>query len=477
MIVVECFSGQNVLVLGMGRTGMAAAKSLEAGGGKVFVWDDNALKRAEASSLGFAVTDPFILDWKNISAIVLSPGIPHNFPEPHPVIVKAKNAGVPVISDVDLLGRTQTAAKYIGITGTNGKSSTTAMIGHVLSQTRRHVQVGGNIGIPVLNLEPAAADGIYVLEMSSYLIELTRSIHFDATVLLNITPDHLDRHGGMDGYVAAKEMIFQNQRPGSLAVVGLDDARSTRIFHRLKAAGLINVIGISARKEVKGGIYFSEEGFIDDAFEANQIIFDAVDARAFMPNFHRQNICATYAVCRHLGLSRSLIIESIRSFSGLEHRQQIAGVIDDIIYINDSKATNMAATREALLMYDDIYWILGGRMKGESLSALSEFFPKIRKAFLIGEAIDSFAQVLKQANVPYVESGDLQQAVGDARGAALSGGVFRPTVLFSPACASFDQFQNFEERGRVFCQLVKDLPGLHTAFQTHKPGKKVLEIA
>lgn len=477
MIIVDTFAGQNVVVLGLGRTGKAAAKAIEAGGGRVHVWDDNSSLRTEARNMNFQVTDPLLFDWKTVSALVISPGIPHTFPEPHPVALKARNAGIPIISDVDLLGRTQTAAKYIGITGTNGKSTTTALIGHILKCARQEVQVGGNIGIPALNLEPLAADGFYVIEMSSYLNEITRSISFDAAVLLNITPDHLDRHGSMEGYVAAKEMIFQNQRPGSIAVVGLDDSRCTRIYNNLKASRLVNVVGISYRKPVKGGVYYVDGVFVDDAFDSNSVILDASTASGFAPGLHRQNICAAYAVCRHLGFSRSMVLESIRSFPGLIHRQQLAGIVDDISYINDSKATNMASAKEALNNFDDIFWILGGRMKGESLSSLSEYFPKVRKAFLIGEAIDSFAQVLQSAGVPYVESGDLKQAVQDARRAALVSGISKPTVLLSPACASFDQFDNFEARGEMFCQLVKDLPGLHVDHQRMNAGKTVLEVA
>lgn len=477
MIIVDGFAGQNVIVLGLGRTGKAAARAIQAGGGKVHVWDDNSSLRTEARNMDFQVTDPLLFDWKTVSALVISPGIPHTFPEPHPVAIKAKNAGVPIISDVDLLGRTQTAAKYIGITGTNGKSTTTALIGHILKNARQEVEVGGNIGIPALHLEPLAADGFYVLEMSSYLNEITRSISFDAAVLLNITPDHLDRHGSMEGYVAAKEMIFQNQKPGSIAVVGMDDARSARIYHNLKSVRGNNVIGISSRKPVKGGVYYADGLFVDDAFDSQGIILDSSTASGFAPGLHWQNICAAYAVCRHLGISRSMILESIRSFPGLAHRQQLVGIVDDVTYINDSKATNMASAKEALNNFKDIFWILGGRLKGESLTSLSDYFPKVHKAFLIGEAIDTFSQVLESAGVAFTESGDLEQAVQDARKAALASGLSKPTVLLSPACASFDQFDNFEARGDCFTQLVKDLPGLHMGPKVPIQGKTVLEVA
>lgn len=476
MIIVDCFAGQNVIVLGLGRTGLSAAKAIQAGGGLVHVWDDNSASRTTARNAGLQVTDPFLLDWKTVSALVMSPGIPHTFPEPHPVASKAKVAGVPIISDVDVLGRTQTAAKYIGITGTNGKSTTTALIGHILQKARQNVEIGGNIGIPVLTLEPLAADGIYVLEMSSYLNEMTRSIHFDAAVLLNITPDHLDRHGSMEGYVASKEMLFKNQQAGSIAVIGLDDAKCIRIYHRLKLSRGANVVGISSRKPVKGGVYYHNDCLVDDAFDSESIILDASTSKDFAPGLHWQNICAAYAVGRHLGFSRSMIIENIRSFQGLAHRQQLVGTIDDITYVNDSKATNMASAKEALNNFDDIFWILGGRLKGESLSTLSDYFPKVRKAFLIGEAIETFGQVLESAGIPYMESGDLEQATYDARKAALASGLAKPTVLLSPACASFDQFDNFEVRGNVFCQLVKDLPGLHMGVKQKEQGKKVLEV-
>ena len=476
MIIVESFAGQNVIVLGLGRTGKAAARAIQAGGGNVYAWDDNSLLRTEARNADIQVMDPLRLDWKTIAVLVMSPGIPHSFPEPHPVAAKARNAGVPIVSDVDLLGRTQTAAKYIGITGTNGKSTTTSLIGHILKKTHQNVEVGGNIGIPSLTLEPLDADGIYVLEMSSFLNELTRSIRFDAAVLLNITPDHIDRHGSMEGYVAAKELIFQNQKPGSIAIVGMDDARSMRIYHRLKNNSHTKVVGISARKAIKGGIYYKDGLFIDDAFSQQAIVLDARKGTKFILGLHWQSVCAAYAVARHFGVSRPMILESMETFEGMDHRQQYIATIDDVIYINDSKATNMASAKEALNTFQDIFWILGGRMKGESLSSLSDYFPKVKKAFLIGEAIDSFASVFTSAGVPYEESGDLEQAVLDARRAALSSECANPTVLLSPACASFDQFDNFEERGKLFCKVVLELPGLRLHREDKEQKTSFLEV-
>lgn len=461
MIKVDQFEGQSVVVLGLGKSGTCTAKALQKSGANVIAWDDSPVCRAEATAAGIPVLDPCNCDWSVISALVLSPGIPHTYPVPHPIVVRAKAAGVALLSDIDLLSKAQKSSKSVGITGTNGKSTTTALIGHIISQTRQPVQVGGNIGIPVLCLDSLGADGIYVLELSSYQLELSRNVAHDISILLNISPDHLARHGGFDGYVASKQLIFQSQRKGQVAVIGIDDPECYKIYESLKATGLKNVIPISACNEIEGGVYFKGGQLVDDAFASHEILLDLNSAPNSCTVKNMQNVAAAYVACRSLGISKQIIIPSLKSFQGLEHRQEKIATIDRVDYINDSKATNEAAVEQALNSYDNIFWILGGRSKTNAIDCLSEYFPKIRHAYLIGESAPTFAGFL-EGKLDYTIAGTLENAVIQARKGALASNLSHPIVLLSPACESFDQFNNFEHRGNIFKDIVKALPGLHT---------------
>ena len=448
MIRVPHAPGRPVAVLGLGKAGLAAAKALAASGAEVWAWDDDPGKRGDLPTMDLAR-----IDWSKPSALILSPGIPHRFPKPHPVAARAAAAGCPIIGEVELLFRAQPKARYVGITGTNGKSTTTALIGHLARQAGRKVEVGANLGTPALALQPLAEDGIYVLEMSSYQLELMESGHFDVAVLLNITPDHLERHGGMAGYIAAKRRIFDRQHGHDWAVIGVDDDPSRTIHHSL-AGRRIAAITIG-RQHL--GLITVESGIMRD--EQGRTIMDLAAAHALPGPHNWQNAAAAFAVARALGIAEADIVAGIASYPGLPHRQELVATIAGVKFVNDSKATNADASAKALACYESIYWILGGRAKETGLDGLEPFYPRIARAYLIGEAAADFERRLKSAGLATTISGTLDRAVGaaaaDARAASRPGAV----VLLSPACASFDQFANFEERGNRFRDLVRQLGG------------------
>jgi UDP-N-acetylmuramoylalanine--D-glutamate ligase len=448
MIEVTTFRNERIAVMGLARSGLAAAEALQKGGARVLAWDDTPAKRDAAAARGIPLADLTSVDLSGVKALVLSPGIPSTFPAPHPSAARARAAGIEIIGDIELLALSCRAARYAGITGTNGKSTTTALLGHILKEAGLRVAVGGNLGIPALLLEPLGADGIYVLEMSSYQLELTKSLTFDVAILLNITPDHLDRHGGMDGYVAAKERIFAGQGAHQAAVIGVDDAICRGIAAKLAAAGC-KIIPISAERPVQGGVYAATGQLIDDIDHAQQAVLDLA-AVARLPGRHNwQNAAAAFAAARCLGVSVGQAAQGITSFPGLAHRQELIAVIDGVRYVNDSKATNADATAKALACYDDILWIAGGVAKEGGIASLAPYFARIRHAFLIGAAAPDFAATLS-GQVAFTQSGDLATAVRQAHAAAQSGS----TILLSPACASFDQFTDFEARGEAFRRLV-----------------------
>ena len=456
MIDLSFFAGLPVAVLGLGKSGLAAARALHASGAEVWAWDDNEDQRAKAREAEVPLVDLNQVNWQEVTSLILSPGIPQSFPQPHPIVAAAKQYNVEIIGDIELLARAQRNAQYLGITGTNGKSTTTALIGHIMKLSARRTEIGGNLGTPVLTLEPLENDGCYVLEMSSYQLELTLSITFDVAVLLNITPDHLDRHGGFEGYVKAKRLIFHRQTKPRTAVIGVDDTTCRGIHADLKAADEQIVIAISGERAVPGGIYVENGVLVDDS-EGKRIPCIDLKEVASLPGAHNgQNAAAAYAACKAVGVDPAVICACLRSFPGLAHRQQIVAVIDGVPYINDSKATNADAAAKALVCYDRILWIAGGRAKEGGLEGLEPYFGRVAHAFLIGEAAQDFAKVL-EGTVPVSLSGTIAQAVTAARDAAshLPGSV----VLLSPACASFDQFPNFEKRGEAFVAAVEALPG------------------
>jgi UDP-N-acetylmuramoylalanine--D-glutamate ligase len=456
LIRIPGLADRTLAVLGLGKSGLVAAKALRACGATVWAWDDSAAQRARLAAEGIEPVDLIAADWMQIDALVLSPGIPHSFPRPHPVAAKAKAAGKPIIGDVELLLRAQPHARLLAITGTNGKSTTTALTGHILASAGRQVAVGGNIGTPALALPALGAAGIYVLELSSYQLEITPSLKPTVAMLLNITPDHIDRHGDMAGYIAAKERIFHRQTAEDTAIFGMDDESSRAMHDRIAARKAPRVVAISSIRPVPGGVSGAGGRLVDDLEGKAETVLDLTSV-ATLPGEHNwQNAAAAYAAMRALGLQRGPILDGIRTYPGLAHRQELIATIAGVRYVNDSKATNADATQKALVCYEPIYWILGGKPKEGGIESLKAFFPRIAHAYLIGEASADFARTLK-GRVAVTECGTLDRAVAAAHAQAQADHKAGAVVLLSPACASFDQFANFEQRGEAFRQLVLKL--------------------
>lgn len=461
MIPVACFEGRTVAVFGLARSGLAAARSLVAGGASVACWDENAATRAAAQAEGLELVDLAQADWSAFAALVLSPGVPLTHPAPHWTVERAKAAGVEILGDIELFARAVALApdhkrpRIVAITGTNGKSTTTALIGHVLTAAGRDARVGGNIGVGVLDLPDMHGGAIYVLELSSYQLDLTSSLKPDVAILLNITPDHLERHGGMEGYLAAKRRVLLNQGKGDTAVIGVDDAYGQQICTEITAANKRTIWPISARKSIGRGVYVLQGRLYDAVDGRVSEVIDLSPIRSLPGRHNWQNAAAAYAAARALGVSTADAAEGLQSFPGLAHRMETIGAIGNVRFVNDSKATNADAARQAMSSYPRFYWIAGGLPKEGGISGLEDLFSGIARAYLIGEAEDEFAKAL-EGHAPYARAGTLEAAVraafADARkedGEAI--------VLFSPACASFDQYADFEERGEAFRAAVQAL--------------------
>ena len=460
MIPVTIFAGRDVAVQGLGLSGIASVRALEAGGAKVFAWDDNEKGRSEALAAGLVLTDLATVDWSRFAALVLAPGIPLTHPEPNWAIVSAKAAGVEVIGDIELFCRERAKAgapgKVVAITGTNGKSSTTALTAHLLSSAGKRVQLGGNIGKASLELEPFAPDLNYVLELSSYQIDLAPSLALDAAALLNITPDHLDRHGTFDNYARIKSQIFANLGAGATAVIGVDDEPSRAIADALR--GQFAVKRVAVERIVETGVW-AKDGVLHEMDGGKELAkVDLAGIGSLRGAHNCQNAAAAYALARSQQLSASVIAEGLKSFAGLAHRMEQVARSGKVLFVNDSKATNADAAGKALASFTDIYWIIGGRPKEGGLAGLEPFFPKIARAYLIGEAAEAFARQLGDA-VPHVHCGTLDRAVEAAAADAGRSSAKEPVVLLSPACASWDQFANFAKRGESFRAIVMGLDG------------------
>jgi UDP-N-acetylmuramoylalanine--D-glutamate ligase len=432
------FSGKRFAVAGLGKNGLPAARALAAMGAGVVAWDDSPAARAVVAGdfarleLRDLVGGPFDFD-----ALVLSPGIPHRLPKPHPVAQRAIEAGVPILSDVELLFQAVRAsgsrARFVGITGTNGKSTTTALLAHILKAAEIPVTAGANLGPAALSLPLLPHDGVYVLEMSSYMLERLATLRFDAAAMLNLSADHIDRHGTMGGYALAKRAIFDRQTTTDLAVIGIDDPDSRDMAAWLEArrARVIRVSGMQP----------------------------PFPLGAALPGTHNaQNAAAATAMARFLGASDAAISLALISYPGLPHRQQRIVTIDGVTFINDSKATNAAAAARALVCYDRLIWIAGGMAKEGGIEPLVPLLPRIAHAFLIGRDAPDFAATLLRHGVPFDMAGTLEAAVSAAYAAAQS--TEAPVVLLSPACASWDQFTGYDQRGDRFAALARDLePG------------------
>ena len=460
MIPVTIFAGRDVAVLGLGLSGLASSRALKAGGANPILWDDNGAARDEAARQGFASSDLAAADWSRFAALVLAPGIPLTHPKPHWAVVRAKEAGVEVIGDIELFfrerARTSAPGKVVVITGTNGKSTTTALTAHLLSAAGKRVALGGNIGKAVLDLDPFAPDLTYVLELSSFQIELAPSLSPDAAALLNVTPDHLDRHGTLENYARIKSSVFAALKPQATAVIGVDDEPSRVIAASLGGAYAVKRVGVG--RSVETGV-FAADGVLHEMEGGRELAkIDLAGIGALRGAHNWQNAAVAYALARSQGLSAAAIAEGLKSFSGLSHRMEQVARRGKVLFVNDSKATNADAAGKALASFTDIYWIIGGRPKEGGLAGLEPFYPRIVRAYLIGEAADAFAGQLG-GQVDHVHCGTLARAV-EAAAADASGSVANePVVLLSPACASYDQFDNFAKRGDAFRDFVMALDG------------------
>ncbi|WP_374302029.1 UDP-N-acetylmuramoyl-L-alanine--D-glutamate ligase [Paracoccus sp. (in: a-proteobacteria)] len=464
MIPVQGVEGQTVAVLGLGRSGRATAAALAAGGAHVLAWDDGNDTRAAAVADGLTITDLTRDDaWTGVTALITSPGIPHLYPKPHPVIAKAYALGIPVDNDIGLFFRSYATADWegfdraprvIAVTGSNGKSTTTALIHHVLQETGRPTQMGGNIGTGVLSLEPAIDGEVVVLELSSYQTELARALTPDVAVFTNLSPDHLDRHGGHGGYFAAKRRLFSEGGPDR-AVIGVDELEGLYLADQLSMGPADDrVIRISAGQKLEGGAWsvFARKGYLAEYRKGRQAA--SIDLRGIkgLPGAHNhQNACAAYAACRAVGLAPREIEAAFQTFAGLPHRSQTVAEIGGVRYVNDSKATNVDAAAKALQAFDKIRWIAGGLGKEGGIAALAPHLGRVAKAYLIGHSARDFA--LEIGQTPYEIAETMDAAVARAASEARPG----ETVLLAPAAASFDQYPNFEKRGEHFTELVKAL--------------------
>jgi UDP-N-acetylmuramoylalanine--D-glutamate ligase len=422
------FSGKRFAVVGLGKNGLPAARALRAMGADVVAWDDNAAARAAAGDLDVRDPMPGAFDF---DALVLSPGIPHRLPKPHPVAQRAIDSGVPILSDTELLFRAVRAAgsraRFAGITGTNGKSTTTALLAHILGQAGLSVAAGANLGPAALSLPLLPHDGVYVLEMSSYMLERIATLRFNVAAMLNLTVDHIDRHGDMDGYAVVKQLIFDRQQEDDLAVIGIDDpgSRDMAAWLDTRPATVVRISGTQVPLALGPAL----------------------------PGVHNaQNAAAATAMARYFGVSDDAIAAGLVSYPGLPHRQQRIVTIDGITFVNDSKATNADAAERALVCYDRLVWIAGGMAKAGGIEPLVPLFPRIARALLIGRDAAEFAATLSRHGVPFDLAGTLQAAVPAAFDAAKATGA--PVVLLSPACASWDQFTGYDQRGERFAELA-----------------------
>jgi UDP-N-acetylmuramoylalanine--D-glutamate ligase len=462
LIPVTTFAGKKVAIFGLGSSGLASASALLAGGADVIAFDDNAASVAKASAAGIPTADLRGIDWPKIAALVLAPGVPLTHPAPHWIVDLAHKANVDIIGDIELFCRERAAlapaAPFVAVTGTNGKSTTTALVAHLAASAGMDAQLGGNIGTAILSLLPPAPGRVHVIECSSYQIDLTPSLDPSVGILINLSEDHLDRHGSMAHYAAVKERLVAGVPQGGTAVVGVDDEWCSAVAGRLQAAGKA-VVRISVRRALDDGIYVTD-GRIMRAGGGSAAPIAELGGIGSLRGLHNaQNAACATAAALALGLTPAAIQAGLRSFPGLAHRMEQLGRRGPVLFVNDSKATNADSAAQALACFHDIFWIAGGKPKTGGIESLRGFFPRIRKAYLIGEAAGEFAATLG-TGVPHEIDITLDKALAAAARDAEASAAAEPVVLLSPACASFDQYRNFEVRGDAFRELVRALPGL-----------------
>jgi UDP-N-acetylmuramoylalanine--D-glutamate ligase len=462
VIPVTAFAGKKVAVFGLGGSGLVSASALLAGGADVVAFDDNVESVAKANAAGIPTADLGDVDWSKIAALVLAPGVPLTHPEPHWIVDLAHKAGVAVIGDIELFCRERAKlapeAPFVAITGTNGKSTTTALIAHLAASAGLDAQLGGNIGTAILSLQPPQAGRVHVIECSSYQIDLAPSLDPSVGILINLSEDHLDRHGTMAHYAEVKERLVAGVPSNGTAIVGVDDDWCRAIADRLAQAGK-RVVRISVHRELSDGMYVVNGRIMRATSSGVTQIAELGGIGSLRGQHNAQNAACAAAAALALGLEPPAIQAGLRSFPGLAHRMEELGRRGAVLYVNDSKATNADSAAQALACFSDIFWIAGGKPKTGGIESLRSFFPRIRKAYLIGEAADEFAATLSPG-VPHEIDGTLDKALAAATRDAEASTVPEPVVLLSPACASFDQYRNFEVRGDAFRELVRALPGL-----------------
>ncbi len=465
MVPVTAFAGKKVAIFGLGGSGLASASALLAGGADVIGWDDSAEAVTKATSAGIPSGDLRQLDWSKISALVLAPGVPLTHPAPHWTVALARAAGVEVVGDIELFCRERRArapkAPFVAITGTNGKSTTTALVAHLLCSAGRESEIGGNIGTAILSLAPPDEARAHVIECSSYQIDLAPTLDPSIGVLLNVTEDHLDRHGTLAHYAAVKERLVAGVQEDGTAIVAVDDPWCAAAADRIEQAGK-RLARVSVRRSLHDGLYVEGESIMQAAGGTARTIAGIAGIGSLRGVHNAQNAACAAAAALALGLSPQAIQQGLVSFPGLAHRMEEVGYRGRVLFVNDSKATNADSAAQALACFSHIFWIAGGRAKTGGIASLARFFPRTRKAYLIGEAATDFAAEL-QGRVPHVIAGTLERAVELAAADAEASDVAEPVVLLSPACASFDQYRNFEVRGDKFRELVRALPGLTPA--------------
>ena len=465
MIPVTSFAGKTVAVFGLGGSGLASCHALKAGGANVIAADDSADNVAKAAQAGFVTADLRTVSWQNFAALILTPGAPLTHPAPHWSVLMARQAGVEVIGDVELFCRERRRhapqAPFVGITGTNGKSTTTALIAHLMQSAGYDTQMGGNIGTAILSLEPPRNGRVHVIELSSYQIDLAPSLDASVGILLNVTEDHLDRHGTLENYAAVKERLVAGVQANGTAIIGVDDIWTRNAADRIERSGR-RVVRVSVKNPLPDGIYVEGEAIVQASGGARREIA-AIGGIGSLRGLHNAQNAACAAACAlALGTSRETLQAGLRSFPGLAHRMEQVGRRGSVLFVNDSKGTNADAAARALSSFNNIFWIAGGKPKTGGIVSLAEYFPRIRKAYLIGEAAGEFAGTLG-ATVPHEISGTLDVAVAHAAREAEASGLADAVVLLSPACASFDQYRNFEIRSTAFRDLVTALPGVKPA--------------
>ena len=459
MIPVTTFAGKRVAVFGLGTSGLLAARAMKEGGADVVAFDDDQKKISDAQATGLKTQDLHAIDWAGVAALVLAPGVPLTHPEPHWTVALARKANVEVIGDIELFCRERDKSgrqcPLIAITGTNGKSTTTALISHLVNSAGHDAQMGGNIGVPVLALQLFGPDRAYVLEVSSYQIDLAPSLKPTVGILLNVTEDHIDRHGTIENYAAIKQRLPANVETGGTAVIDIDDGFTLAAADQIQRAGK-TVERVSVETPLADG-YYAEGNRILRAKGGKAVVVADLEGIGSLRGVHNaQNAACAVAACTALGIDAATIQKGLKGFPGLAHRMEQVGRKGKVLFVNDSKATNADSAAKALASFQDIFWIAGGKPKTGGIDSLAEFFPRIRKAYLIGEAANEFARTL-DGRVPYEINRILPAAIEAAARDAQASDLKEPVVLLSPACASFDQYPNFEVRGKAFTDIVLGL--------------------